>query len=434
MSLRLAISQEFLNVGVKNKLPMELFGVVEAIEQRLKDEGRGVTPSDTAEISDVIKRNTGLTIGVDLFDGNPVDIGIMVQHAVGHSGTSGKYGHGLYRTDGRQSHYDGFLTSTIDLATGRVNGDFTKVPFTLVLPTGFFTTDLADAEQKTAGLLHEVGHAFFTLATIGEYVWLNYFLTDGIDVVLGRKPNRYKVDVLSAAYMQKHVKDPELAKKLREQPDEACVRRAVLELEGGPSNRGHLRSVFGYGTNRRDEQLADMFVSRMGMGRALATFLHTHAKLNNPKSQMPPMTFRFLDVCNFFVTTGGITAMYMFGGPIGALGASLVLLGLLSTDQGEPSSFYDNEHERLTKLRRDIIAQMRHRDTPETKRVTLEADLKAFDALLEKTQQHRSILSATNYLINPFVRRGRQQLKHEELLESLLNNDLFATAQRFRQS
>jgi len=424
MSEVLQISQEFINIGGSKILGVELLTKVEELCIRVRDKGVTLSQSDYNAITEIIIKRTNLNFKPLVTD--TLTMGVLINEPVGHSGISNF--HGDRSTSGKNTEfYDKWMSSTIDLDKVKVTGQFEKVSFYLVLPEADFSgkTGLTP-EEITAFILHEVGHAFFSLATLGEYVYLNYYLTDGADVLLGKKPNKYKIDVFDAAYLKKELPKEEVERLVKD-PTEANYRRALL-IAHRRSPRTHLVSKAG--SEKRDEQLADMFASRMGFSRHLATGFYKLKKSPSGRFYRGTAYHTAIEIVKLlfggFAVAGSLTV---------PLASPILLYAYVAMEFGDSSNggVYDNDYQRLVKIRQDLIAQLKHASSNPTSRAIIDDDIKVVDNLLKTMKDRTTLVMAMMYLLIPGYRRSRQQLKHEELLESLLNNDLFLQADRFRR-
>lgn len=419
------VSMEFLKIGTRTHLPVELLGVVEKMFQRVKN-NEVLTDSHGGEIAKVIQKNTGINMAFKWVSNDPGMLGILTTWTGGHAGTDARWGEGSERLDHKE-FTAGIMTGTVDLEKVKVTGAFTKFPMTIFMDPGYFKPERGyTAEEITAGLLHEVGHGFFTFATLGDYVWLNYYLTDGVDIALGKKPNVYKVKLLTPEYMQKTLtamSEKDLADELKH-PTEVNVKKAFLAMVGA-TNRNQLDSTPGFGQYLRDEQLADMFVSRVGFGRPLVAMLSRLSKEFGGDARHFRTRFTFIQV-EVLKILGWGGATYLF--PV--LPPLLLLLGVSVV--GHNATPYDNLTERFIKVKRDLVAQVRNRDVLPSYKEALLADIAVIDNTLKAMNQYRTAFETVSNFFNPHYRRKQHRLKTEERLEALLNSDLFIHSERLK--
>ena len=73
----------------------------------------------------------------------------------------------------------------VDLKNVRIKGDLLKISKNAIGVTFGLLQDkngLSDREVA-AIILHEVGHIFNLYVFLGDYVWMNYYLTDGVEIL-----------------------------------------------------------------------------------------------------------------------------------------------------------------------------------------------------------------------------------------------------------
>lgn len=424
MKSALSVAMEFLKIGAQTKLPAEILTLVTKY-RHIFATTKDLPEYHGAELSDIIKKNTGLNIQVLIEKSlnTPVVLTVAFQ---GHTGNGARWGTktAASKLANRQGFVQDVLTGTVDLENVRVSGVFSEIPALLAIPVNLFSTDLLTDEEITAAILHEIGHAFFLLATLGEYVWLNYYLQDGVDIVLGKKPNIYKVEILSQVYLAKTLPDKAQVEALK-QPTETNVRQALL-TNLGTKARDYFGQRIGLGAYKRDEQLADLFVSRLGFGRALVTGDQKLNKMYSLFNRTAHGRFYNLTIEAIKVGTWVVAGM---AAPVVVGIATILALGYLSP-RGVP---FDNATERALKVKRDLIAQLKDVETAPILKESLLDDLAAVDEITKNMTQYRTTFEVVAQFLIPTRRSDAQRLRLEQQLEELLNNDLFAVAAKLNQ-
>lgn len=416
------VSMEFIKIGAKTHLPLELEGVIEQFRNKA-DSGGEFGDDDVEKLSRLFKKSLGIECAVGFHQySNMMSVQCFEFH--GHSGSTPRSSN---RTPPVVLNVltDELYKSTIDLEKLRVTGFFSTIPFILHIPTRWLRSDFdLTIRELVAIILHEVGHVFFGLATIGEYVWLNYYLTDGAEILLGKKPNKYKVDILNLDVLAKRLKDQETLGEFNKHPTDVNARKVLLAGIRGVA-REQFSSQLGLGSYKRNEQVADLFPVRLGYGRDLVTGLD---KLNRTYGVQQRY---YKDRGDFIKIEALKVSMWLVSLAIPPFWPVTITALLLGDNQH--TDIYDNSTERIMKIRRDLIAQIRDRSISDTQKVILGEDIAAIDNILKGMNQYRTALETVFEFIFPTRRRGLQQLRQEERLERLLNNDLFLTAQRMKQ-
>lgn len=364
----------------------------------------------TSAFLDTVKATTGITVEFHLLH---ADLGAM---AAVHSASS-MTGHSSVRfgTEAQTvGHYfKDIVKGKVDLNKGFVSGKLADLfNFRISISTGLFMNYLGFTPAETAALfLHELGHAFTVITSMGEYVYLNYYLTEGIEILQGKKANVYKIEVLDHKWLKDNI-PKEDRDNFSNNPNEANIRRAILSAYKKTS-RGYLADN-GLISKRRDEQMADIYVTRLGYGRPLATAL---AKMHSmyPGGQGRGESTWVADT---------LRLMFMIvGAPITAY--AIIFTNPLSRKDSD--SRYDNNLERLLKIRRDLIQQIKILK-PQTDVTNLVEDIDAIDTLTKAYTSNRNMFDEAVTLFRPSIRRMEQLSANEEKLESLVNNDLFLNA------
>lgn len=323
----------------------------------------------------------------------------------GHAGTKYTSGESITR-DVMEEVY----TTDIDLAKGKVSGKMSdSLRFQIGFASGLFTDLLGFTPAETAAVfMHEVGHAFESFASVGEYVYLNYYLTEGIDILQGKKVNKYKIELLDDKWIVDNI-SPELRDAFINERDESTTRKAILSAYK-KTTRGHLGNN-GLTSKRRDEQAADLFVTRLGYARPLATGLTKIEKYSSGSSTTIGSSWM----------AETIRVMFMIAfAPVTAY--AIIMENPLN--DSVTSTRYDNGLERIMKIRRDLIQQLKILGNKIDNKHIVD-DIDAIDKLAKAYSSNRTMFDEAVTFFRPTIRKMEQNAKNEENLEELLNNDLF---------
>lgn len=415
------VSQEIIGFHDRLQVVLDVTKHVEWLKQVATT--RALTESDVAEIGTLIKKHINLDTQVVLSEGGSP--AITLPPTVGHSSIRDRSRYFL--SDGSMSEP---MVGTVDLANLKVTGFLSTIPSMLFLPRYLFTDSAVitfEVDEIVAAIFHEVGHQFMNLATLGEYAWINYYLTDGLDVLTGQRPNTHKVELLSASSLGMSKEEVRKARHT----SKAKLRQAVISAYRN-DYRHQFRSVVG--TRYRNEQMADMVTARLGLARPMAMTVYKVGKLM-------PREARYyrsdgMDVMHRMIsaltTWGGVGLITALSGPGWAV-VALLCYALGAYLQVDPldGSEYNRTPERIAKLRRELIAELRTTKPGPKRAAVIDQDIKAIDALLKNMNDNASFMEAAMFMAFPPRRRKVQLKDHEELLESLLNSDLFVLSNRF---
>lgn len=401
------VSQEVLVAGIKNKIGP----VTEAFIKELRD---AMMAKDMPTIQRIVitwMRDVHKLIGMRISFGVDTSqqwIGASITSSMsftGHGGT--QYWSDIMRTG--KSHLDG-LTLTVDREKGMVSGPIVDKCTCTVMVTGELlrrNNGFTDGEV-TAIILHEFGHGFGYFETLGDYVYLNAYLAEGIEVLQGLKQIKSSTIVLNDEYLEKNV-PKEVWEKFANDRNESNARRVLLHSVKLPS-RGHITDS-GIASRKRDEQGADLFVTRLGYGRELAIGL---SKLD---AMSPDSLSRGRSTWAAEAMKG---MLFLVAAPL----MVLLISGINPLDETAVSTRYDNSLERLLKIRRDLIQQTKLLKGTEVMK-GLVADIEAIDEVTKAYGNDRGLLDELVLFLRPTIRKMDQNLKSEQKLEELLNNDLF---------
>lgn len=408
MLQQFTISNEVISVDVSRELGKLIQAQVAEMRKSCKETGI-INAGALKKLGEIVGM-TGINI---TFETSPyIDAWMFSPSYPGHQGTawtSGNYRIVVSSKDGLRR------VAKVDLVKLQVTGSLVdEIKFTSCIGSGFFEEGVGFTDEEiTAAILHEIGHAFNIFVTLSDYIWLNYMLSDGVDVLMGNKRNEYNLEVLDHTWVEKNI-----AKELREdyvnKRTPAQARRAILSTYK-KAPRHYLFANNG-SAHKREEQMADLFATRLGYGRPLVTALHRMNKL-----------FGY-DPDQRTTIAGGLVRMAL---SIALLPFVLLWLMVCSgTNDLAFSDRYDNPKERHTKIRLDLINQLK---TIKNRRLIADitSDIDAVDLIIKEYHNDTTMFDAMAEFASPILRREKRLIKHEENLETLLNNDLFVAANRY---
>lgn len=417
----MTVSQEVLVVGAKSKLGPITKKWVEDYRELSKSQkdlsSKEFAKLNTQYIKD-IKAEWGINITLNIFDVNDVIMGVRSEvNFYGHQGSK------WYKSeDLRLKPHDGAALKDvllIDLKNVKVKGKIVdSLGYTVILGHQLLN-GIANitVEEVTAAMMHEFGHIFNSFMTLGDYVWLNYYLTDGIEVMLGKKTDRFKLELYNDRWMADNVPEADW-KAFIENKNEETAKRVVLQAVRS-MQRHHLTDN-DITAKRREEQGADLFASRLGYGRALASVLYKVDRYyESPSLARSVWMGEFAKVC--------VTLLAL---PLAIVG--LMVYDPVAWDAHTMEGRYDPPMQRLVKIRQDIVAQLKRPGPLNPK--GLADDLDAIDELIKEYSNRTSIFDHLINFFRPSIRKMNQNTKVEDDIEFLANNDLFVQASKLTNS
>lgn len=418
------ISTEMLTITAKRTLGPYMEGIVERM-CKTAAQGVSISPEDTKDLGELITKHLGLPTNVVVVRENIPNASMYHVSIRGHNGID------YFGKDQKPMQLEtadlgiGHTLLNIDLDTGKITGKLVeKLECTLYITYGMLTPEWEMTVREITGVLaHEVGHAYDAIATMGDYVWLNYYLQEGVEVVLGRKPNRFKVEFLSVDALRKQVENPAEARRLMNEPTEENVRRAIITSHRNRP-RPFLHSKEVNLSKKRNEQLADLFASRLGYARDLVTGNMKLDKKMHARETWSSSSFWTVEAIKIATAVAGIGLMPVFGP-----WSILFWVANMGLAQNEPET-YDNPPERAAKVRRDLINQLKAFDKDPIMRGKLVEDIRVIDEVVKDYNNHQTVWSMISHLFSGQSRRAAQLQAREEQLERLFSNDLFLASEK----
>lgn len=426
------VSLELLIAKAKRQLGIRIEAVVEKWIER-REFTYFYTSEQLLELQKIVKDEMGVNVEFEFYDSPSINAAVGIVRIPGHSG-SAYCGPGTKAVTVVSRDLPQELRKIkIDLDKGKITGtllDDFKNKVTMF--TGLIQHPIGiTAEEVTAAIIHELGHVWNQYFTLGDYVWLNYYLQDGLEVLQGTKPNIYKLEILTEAGLEKFCDDKEALAEMRKAPTAKNVRRVIL-MAFQKAPRHHLTASDNRTSWLREEQLADLFASRMGYARASVTLQAKMDKVYGSRYRMSSTAFAFTEVAKVVLNTAALlTTISAMAFPPILLVALVMRITAFNMGPGDDPLVYDNDMERNVKFRRDLVAQLKVLGKDKGLEEKILADIAMVDDVLAVYRKNTTAWESIQILINPDIRRNRHQRAREEDLEMLLNNDLFVAAAKF---
>lgn len=306
------------------------------------------------------------------------------------------------------------LTGSINLITGKVTGDYTKIESKMILPYWFVSNPSNSNEEIAAVILHEVGHVSTSLEYLGRILSTNYALQVINEKYHGDRSVEERKVILKDIETGLGLKNLDI-NSLSKKSDRLLVQTMILKADIERSESQIGSSIYD-ATNC--EFLADQYAQRQGAGRYLVTVL---SRLENADSKKGAM-FMMSQIATAVVF--GLSAVFI---PVVGIGtfAALVLLGLV----GESVDMtYDRTFNRLRRIRNQMIETLKDKTIPKEVSDAIYKDIQAIDELDLIHEDKRGIFDFITSSLSPHARRRMSDEKLQRELESLANNDLFLKA------
>jgi len=405
------ISNEVISVDVSRELGKLVQAQIAVMRRSYETAGRVSTDALKA-LSEIVKM-TGLNVEFISTPGPHPDAWMMTFMYVGHQGTTWSK---FLPTEVRTSKDGLKYVTKVDLKNVKVSGPMVdELKYKSNCAESFFHPSNGFTDEEITGIvLHEIGHAFNVFVTLSDYIWLNYMLSDGIDVLLGNKRNEFNLDVLDHTWILKNVPANEREEYANNRTPENAKRAILSMFKKAP--RHYLYDNPGT-AHMREEQMADMFATRLGYGRHMIKGLDRIYKAYGMSTDYRSSWLGNLVRAAVLVVFLPFTLLWM-----------LTLSGTSDWDFG---GRYDGTVERVEKVRLDLINQLKT-IKDRTMAPYIKADIEAIDEVLTTYHKGSNLFDWIGQFVSPQLRKETKLKVQEENLEHLLNNDLFYQAHRFQ--
>ncbi len=311
------------------------------------------------------------------------------------------------------------LRGTVDLKNSRVSGCYSDLVLDFYMPRDMMIGTTFTAEEVSAIILHEVGHAFTFFEYVSRTVTTNQLvacMTRCLDGTL----DDGKITTIFGKVADEGRLDSEKAKALASARSEEVICSILIDAE-----IQEMESVLGasvYDVNSC-EFLADQFSVRHGAGVHLASGLD---KLMYAYVVLEPFT----RVKNWAVfvcmgvgvagAVGGVIAFFLY----------LVLGGLLQFKEDE---IYDNPGYRLERIRHGMLAQLKVIGEDDNRIKQIHKDIATVEEMFAKYDQDLNIFGKIAYMLKPGFRRAHKYEQLQKDLERISHSGLFVAASKFNQ-
>lgn len=324
----------------------------------------------------------------------------------------------VYQTDGIKKVKDKktVLSGTVDRKRAKVSGVFSDIIVKTVLTTALLTGDKFTADEVAAVLIHELGHVFTYYEYLGTGITTNYVLSEVTKRLAqtSEQKRRYQIIKEGCKALDIDLDDPDA---LTATNNDVVIQTVILR-KAMEKRVSELESPT-YDLTAW-EMMSDQFVSRHGGGRSLVTGLDKIIRQSPDSSYMSGWQHHAIEVLKLILVLG----TFMIFAPI----ILFLLMGFVDTNE----NLYDKSKARMERIRRDMVDSLKDRnlDRDITRKIT--EDIEVIDTLLSEMEDRRTYLQ---FFWSTFRKKGRsnhQQMKFQQELEILANNELFTRAAKLR--
>lgn len=304
------------------------------------------------------------------------------------------------------------LTGQIDLETGKVSGDFSKIPLVIGIGWGFFIPKYGfTAEEIAAILLHELGHDFTYCYALHYTCMTNMVLAHAVKAVVAagdvRQKHAIMTDIENTLGIKIDNKD-ELTNYDKYENYYITMltkyRSKVYDALGSSSYNANMA-----------EQMADMFAARHGAGASIVTGLHKANKLAAEYGKVGRLYDKLEKIMTFIIFAPLTIPMAI---------ACFMLNDFIA-------GTYDMDKDRFIRVRNEAYASLKDtRLSAEEKKRTL-AEIEKMNEIIAATDYEWTLGSKLAVLVRAGQRNQMRQKRLQQDLEALTNNPLYASAAQY---
>lgn len=313
---------------------------------------------------------------------------------------------------------NGLVKGQVDLKNSTVSGIFSELEVPVFITAGLVANTMFTAAEKSAILLHELGHVFTMFEFLGRSVTTNIILHAATE-------HFFKTDDVVKKFTL--LEETSKALDIKLDDPEALVKTGNKEvLQTVLLREVYFKVHSEYGSSTYDmtswEALSDQFATRHGAGRDVVTALNKiyrdsqflgGASYQSTWVHAMLTIFKVLLFMGLLWFTGGMALMYLFIDP--------------------SKKIYDDPEARFSRVRRELVASLKSKDIPVEARDKTLDDIEQIDKVLSVMKDKRGLMEFFYTSILPSGRRQYKQLQFQLQLEKLTNNDMFKLSSQFDQ-
>lgn len=393
--------------------PLLFESLVVRIKQVRREKDFTATSSGVKAMSDLIFKRTGLNVTFMYPARGGANASVMVpdlnaNHALLNKHFR-KYATSVDALKLLKASNQESIQGWVNYEKGSVGGVFSEFDCQLNTTIGLMESTLFSAEEVAAVILHELGHLFYFFAFMANAVTTNATIA-AVAEHFTKIPREEKIELINATSKRFNLPVDELEWLAENQKKETV--HCVLLTKTIEAQRSELGSNL-Y-DQRSFEVLADQYAARMGAGKALTTGL---AKMHkHHPSRLGLAGYLVLEVVKIVLalcSTILVNPVLMIG----------LLLAYDPTDK-----IYDEPEQRMKRLRLEVINGMKKQAMSPAYKKALAQDLEVIDETMKEFTDRRDFYEFLYTTFLPGMRDQRKRMKNQQTLETLANNELFATS------
>lgn len=313
----------------------------------------------------------------------------------------------------------GAISGTVDLKNARVGGVFSEIVCEMHLGDQFVFDSKYTGSHIAAIMCHEIGHVHTYFEALSEVATLNRVLQAVCTDVLRGADYERRLVLLTEAERVLGIK---IDLKEQHAKMDKMEGYQVLIVE---TNARKARSALGSPLYdfKSWEQASDQFATRLGYGVYLAEALALmHKDFDSPTYWSAPR-FYMMEVYKWII---GAAIMIL---PLYNLLFVMILFMI-----GNPLwDVYDSPADRIARIRRETLGELKNSKIDPKRRTTLLEDLATMDRMMEGMKDRRTFYERLWILLSSTARSGTRQMRIQQELEFLANNDLFLASAKLKE-
>ncbi|QXO10284.1 hypothetical protein pEaSNUABM37_00325 [Erwinia phage pEa_SNUABM_37] len=303
------------------------------------------------------------------------------------------------------------LTGQIDLESGKVSGDFSKIPITIGLGCEFMNPKWGfTAEEIAAILLHELGHDFTYCYALHYTCTTNLVLAAAANAIMAAGDTKQKHAIMTDVENSLGIKIDNQAELTQYDKYEnyyitmlGKYREKIYDALGSAS----------YNTNM-SEQMADMYAARHGGGLAIVSGLNRMHKLFNP-----PKWARVIQ---------NMQSLFAFV-MLFPLTVPLFIVGAMVNDF--VAGTYDLDKDRFIRVRNESVAALKDPELTSDEKKLIVGEIEKLNEIIAATDNAWSYCEKFAVLVRSSQRNQMRQKRLQQDLEALTNNPLYIAAAKY---
>ncbi len=428
MNASRVISTEAISYQKQSLFYQDLIKVFE----KVKFEPRPVKATlENLGLNDVVKKHTGLTVDVTVSHGI---IGANNAFASPPIIDANSPFHNVYKDWGYTYRLHDWqeskmqleklqrdLTSKIDRKHSRVEGLFSKIKTEVGVGVMYLKT--MSPEEMAAIFLHEIGHIFTFFENITDTVSTNLAIAAASQALNEAQDEKEKLQIIYdvGSLTNTRFKSPKEIANANQTVEgySAILIREISEVATRSATNSRTYDL------RNAEFAADHFTTMHGAGRAFVAGLERLDREYGHNHRVSTAQWFLVEASKVAFT---------------ALSAILVIPFIpvcyyitISMFSSMEDNIYDLPAERFRRVRGNLVQALKDLSLEASDRRRILEDIEFIDTLTKDMVDRRTLLNHIWISLTPNRRKQHNQIKFQQELESIINNDLFVSAGKLTQ-